>query len=236
MKINYKHFEEAHNPDAAGRVLPLVFDLVKPNSVLDVGCANAGWLKVFKELGTTEVFGVDGIEINEENLHISKDEFMVQDLTNPIDLKMKFDLVVSLEVAEHLPENSADVFVSNLIAHGDIILFSAAIPNQGGQFHLNEQWPDYWNKKFKNQGFVAYDILRTKIWDDDQILWWYRQNMLFFVRKGNDIFKDFSSTVNVLPLIHPGLYRKKEFKPKFMPSRKIILKSIINHLKQFFKK
>jgi 2-polyprenyl-3-methyl-5-hydroxy-6-metoxy-1,4-benzoquinol methylase len=65
-------------------------------------------------------------------------------LIQPLDLEKEFDLVVSLEVAEHLPASAADQFVNTLVKHGKKILFSAAIPGQGGQDHLNEQWPDYW--------------------------------------------------------------------------------------------
>ena len=43
--------------------------------------------------------------------------------------------------------------VATITKHGDAVLFSAAIPGQGGQDHLNEQWPEYWQKKFEVNGY-----------------------------------------------------------------------------------
>jgi len=100
----------------------------------------------------------------------------------PIDLGRHFDLVVSLEVAEHIPHASADTFVDSLVRHGDIVLFSAAIPGQGGTFHVNEQWPEYWGKRFKARGYVGIDCVRPLVWEDPSVDYWYAQNVFLFVR------------------------------------------------------
>lgn len=68
---------------------------------------------------------------------------MPKDLTQPLSLGRKFDLCVSMEVAEHLPPSRADSFVADLVGLAPVVLFSAAVPEQGGTNHLNEQWPDY---------------------------------------------------------------------------------------------
>ena len=171
-KIKYVHTLERHQPKDAFEILPYVFDLFDPSSLLDVGCANGSWLHVAKQLGVEDVFGMDGIEVEESIKFLDSSEFLKHDLKEPIDLGRRFDMVISLEVAEHLPENSADSFVSTLVKHSDIIVFSAAVPGQGGQFHINEQWPDYWQSKFENNGFLAFDLLRDKFWDNVNVFWW----------------------------------------------------------------
>jgi hypothetical protein len=106
-------------------------------------------------------------------------------------LEREFDLVLSLEVAEHLPEESAAGFSQSLARLGPIVLFSAAAPQQGGTGHLNEQWPSYWVRHFAQNGFTVVDCLRDRIWRDERIEWRYRQNLLLFVR--NDLFSQYAA-------------------------------------------
>lgn len=87
-----------------------------------------------------------------------------------------------LEVAEHLPETSADEFVAGICRLGPAICVSAAIPHQGGTGHRNEQWPGYWATRFRERGFVAVDCLRRQVWCDPTVEWWYAQNTIIYVR------------------------------------------------------
>ncbi len=168
---------------SAGNILPIIFDLLKVESMLDVGCGTGEWLKAAQDLGIKEICGVDGYYVDKDLLAIQKEYFIDFDLKNPIDLKRKFDLVISMEVAEHLPENTADSFINSLINHSDFILFSAAIPKQDGTFHINEQWQDYWVKKFEERRYLPIDFLRDRLWTKKEIDWWYKQNMILFVNK-----------------------------------------------------
>jgi hypothetical protein len=52
--------------------------------------------------------------------------------------RKRFDLAISLEVAEHLPEGSAGALVSTLIEAAPVVVFSAAIKGQSGTNHINE--------------------------------------------------------------------------------------------------
>ena len=71
-----------------------------------------------------------------------------------------------LEVAEHIPPECADIFVESLTwGLAPVIMFSAAVPGQGGTLHLNEQWPAYWASKFAQHGYVLIDCLRPQLWD-----------------------------------------------------------------------
>lgn len=236
MKINYKHTIHTHNPTSAGIILPFVFNIVNPKSVLDIGCGNGSWLKVCKDLGVKKIYGIDGIQVPSSELLIREDEFLKYDLTKELSLERKFDMVISLEVAEHLPEAAAETFVDNLVCHSDVILFSAAIPGQGGQYHVNEQWPEYWHLKFKERGFLGYDFLRGDLWNNDDVLWWYQQNILLFAKKDHPTFKKKEAKETINSLIHPKLYNKKIFKPKFLNSRKDVFKHLMLTLKCLLKK
>ena len=136
---------------------------------------------------------------------------MSADLDNGFSTNRKFDLVTSLEVAEHIKPENADKFIASLCNLGDVIVFSAAIPGQDGTLHYNEQYPDYWIEKFAKHQFKPYDCLRELIWNNDKVSPWYRQNVLFFVK---DTVKEIhplisSNTKKILPLVHPEIYRSR---------------------------
>ena len=204
MSVPYVHDEIVHNPDAANQVLPLLFEIYKPQSILDVGCGLGNWIQVAKTLGVPNVTGVDGSYVNRSLLKISNEEFVEKDLTKNFDLGKKFDLAICLEVAEHLPESSADGLIQSLTQHTDVIMFSAALPGQGGQNHINEQWPDYWQKIFTKHGFEMIDYFRPKIWNNQKIERWYRQNLFLVVRNGHSLST--GKNLSALSLIHPELF------------------------------
>ena len=166
--------------ESADGVIGWLSPVLKIGSVLDVGCARGVWLSRWTAHGTADIFGVDGPYISAANLHIPRDRFIAHDLNTEIDLGRQFDLVQSLEVAEHLPAESAERFVDSLTRHGKLILFSAAIPGQGGEFHINEQPLDYWRTKFESRGYIVFDYLRPRVVDDSRIFFWYRHNTLLY--------------------------------------------------------
>ena len=203
------HDENTYNVSAAREILPLVFNEFLPSSVLDIGCGLGTWLNVAKELGVPFILGIDGDYVDRLKLKIADDNFLAKDLNLPIDLQRRFGLVICLEVAEHLPIQSARILIESLVKHGDTILFSAAIPNQGGQNHVNEQWPEYWQELFALFGYSPFDILRSKIWENSKIEWWYRQNIVIYANKNSEIAKKNNPSKKVLTLIHPLLFNQK---------------------------
>lgn len=207
-RIQYVHTTEFHNQKAAKEILPHVFDLVNPVSVIDIGCGTGSWLAVAKKLGVQKVRGVDGIYVDDSLFEIAFEEFTQHDLTLPLDLGQKYDLAISLEVAEHLPANSANTFVDTLTSHSNLILFSAAIPGQGGQHHYNEQWPSYWQEKFSKKNYYAFDILRDKLWNSDKIDWWYKQNIILFAKKEYSTVLG-PPTKQIISKVHPELFNLK---------------------------
>ncbi|MBC7913678.1 MAG: class I SAM-dependent methyltransferase [Pyrinomonadaceae bacterium] len=245
-EINYIHTEDIHNHKSAEEILPYIFNLIKPVSVIDVGCGTGSWLSVAKKLGAKTVLGVDGIYIGTQMLCIEKEEFKLQDLTLPLHTDTKYDLAICLEVAEHLPETAADNLIEILTQHSDIILFSAAIPRQEGQFHINEQWPDYWQNKFEKKGYSAFDILRDNFWNNENVEWWYKQNMFIYSKPENGhILGPQVADKEIIARVHPELFKlqierqlKQEeyfrqfmkdriWNPKFIPALRLLIKAII---------
>ena len=164
-------------------IVPMIVGWIHPRSVVDVGCGTGTWLSVFRQHGVEEILGIDREYVTGKILEIPEEEFLRHDLRVPLSMDRQFHLVVSLEVAEHLPGECAETYVDSLTRLGPAILFSAAVPFQGGTDHVNEQWPDYWVDRFRKKGFVALDPIRMQVWEHADIEWWYRQNILMFMKR-----------------------------------------------------
>ena len=176
--------------------------------MVDVGCGTGAWLRAFVDRGVTDVVGIDSERVPLDLLRIDRDRFRTADLAHPPATDRDFDLAVSLEVAEHLPEEAADRFVAFLCSLAPVVLFSAAIPGQEGEVHLNEQWPSYWATRFAAHGFEPVDVLRPLLWDNEQVAWFYRQNLLIYVRSADRERLSIDVDVPTLPsppmaLVHP---------------------------------
>lgn len=193
-------------------VVPLVLRLVQPRHVVDVGCGRGTWLAAFREHGVEDILGIDGDYVDRGRLEVPRERFLPRDLTRPLRLERSFDLAVSLEVAEHLPADCAGAFVEALAALAPVVLFSAAAPYQGGQNHVNEQWPAYWAERFAARDYVPVDCLRRRLWDDDRVEWWYAQNLLLFAARGHLeslplLRQEYERTGGTAPaLVHPKRY------------------------------
>ena len=145
-------------------------------SVIDVGCGRGAWAAEFASRGIS-VVGIDGAYVADR---LEGFTFVEHDLTDTLPETPSADLVVCLEVAEHLPETRAQSFVSELCALGVRVLFSAAIPHQYGTGHINCQWQSWWVDLFESQGMFVDGSLRWPMWDDPDVAPWYRQNLLLF--------------------------------------------------------
>ena len=209
--IRYVHEEVVHNFKAANEVVPYILELLDPKSVVDVGCGIGTWLKVFQDNGIDNILGIDGDYVDKSLLKIDKNKFIDYDLEKFYKSEIKFDLAISLEVAEHLSELSADVFIQTLIGLSNNVIFSAAIPFQGGQNHINEKEPTYWIRKFEKEGYKLLDVFRPIFWDNKNVDSWYRQNILFFT-KNQSVYNKLNSLENYCGkhLVHPDFFSMKE--------------------------
>lgn len=188
---------------------PMILELVSAGTMVDVGCGVGPWASVFQGLGV-EAWGVDGEWVDPGQLLIAQERFVVADLSRGVAMDRRFDLAISMEVAEHLPETSADGFVASLTRLAPVVVFSAAAPMQGGTGHVNEQWPAYWAAKFAAHGFAPIDCLRRRVWNEGEVAWWYAQNTIVYVseegRARNPALRALGveKAGEVLPLIHPA--------------------------------
>jgi SAM-dependent methyltransferase len=194
---------------AAREVVPLLIRLVRPSSVVDVGCGAGSWLKEFQVAGVADVLGID-FHVQESSLRIPREKFLRSDLQRPISVPRRFDMVLCMEVAEHLPRESADILVQSLVNLGPIVIFSAALPYQlGSASHVNEEWPEWWVKLFSARGYKVIDCIRELIWLERSVPYWYSQNLLMFV--SSDIISRYGSLKTALEktddsrlsLVHP---------------------------------
>ena len=216
--------------DSPSKILPMLFSLKRINSVVDVGCGIGAWLECAKALGATNVRGIEGPWINKRVARVDTRDLQIHDLEVRLAVGRKFDLVISLEVAEHLSPPRARSFVDDLCELGDMILFSAAIPGQGGKHHINEQWQSFWAKQFFDNNFRAFDFIRPAIWSQADIPVWYRQNILTFARVGSNADAAFSSVTgaiedhSILDIVHPSLYLTHAGKHKKRRRRRLTTK------------
>lgn len=210
--------DRSKSQQSADIVVPLLTTFFHPRSVIDLGCGTGEWLKSFKQEGC-RILGIDGEYVQKDNikLEIEGEEFIARDLSvpffgkQPVKGKERFDLAVSLEVAEHLPPERAESFVYDLTCMSDVVLFSAAVPGQPGTNHINCRFQDYWESLFLSCHYKAADFLRPMIWNDHRINVIYRNNMLLYynAKKKNieEMVHDFPAlSLPSMNAVHPELY------------------------------
>ena len=187
--------------------------MIKPNSVVDIGCGTGTWLNAFSNECCPRILGLDGAWVPVERLAIPKDCFITENLVEPTyKFDTPFDLAISLEVAEHIDINSSQEFVNFVVGAARLVLWSAAIPYQGGTGHVNEQFPDFWFNLFRKKGYVCFDVMRSKFWQDPEVAWYYAQNMFLYAHHSlaDNLARSFLDEPNVdtppLSLVHPHRY------------------------------
>ena len=197
---------------SASFIVPYILTIFPDiKSVVDLGCGVGTWLAEFKRNGIDSVLGYDGGNPPTAYLQIDEDEYQKTDFTHEIPVQKKVDLAMTLEVAEHLNEKYAQQFIKSLCGHSDLILFSAAIPGQGGTHHVNERWQSYWANLFNQEGYQIYDIIRPNFWYDKRIEFWYRQNIFLAISSNR---KDLVALIephttdvsHQLDIVHPDMY------------------------------
>ncbi|MGE4072045.1 MAG: methyltransferase domain-containing protein [Lysobacterales bacterium] len=220
----FMSYADQSSRHAANTIARLIKTELAISSVLDVGCAKGTWLNAWRESGSEDILGLDGDYVRREELVIPEHHFSARDLAQPVDLGRRFDLVQSLEVAEHLPHSAANLFVDNLVRHSaGYILFSAAPPGQGGEFHINEQPYDYWREKFAKHGFRAYDWIRPQIQTMTSISFWYRYNLFLYAHESMTVPPAIAKTAVPLGVslqdISPASFRLRKAVVRMLPAR-----------------
>lgn len=233
-KVLHHYSPNVHNENSAKVIIPMILDFLKVKSVIDIGCGLAQWLKVFQDFGIEKIMGVDGSHVTKNDLLINAEFFTTVDLNNiliQVDSfkNQKFDLALCLEVAEHLEPASSENLVDFITSCGDNVLFSAAIPYQKGENHHNEQNHAYWSNLFEKKGYIFLDPFREKLWNDERVSWWYRQNMFLVVKKESELCNKFQ-VFNGNTYIHPKLLEM------YVNNERLLKNELANNgLKKFLK-
>lgn len=124
---------------------------IRPRRVLDAGCGFGFLVEALRERGV-EAFGVDVSPFAVSKLHPSVQPYCRQgSIVAP--LGETYDLIVTIEVLEHLAPGDAEAAVVNLCAHADDILFSSTPFDRKELTHVNVRPPEYWAEQFARQGF-----------------------------------------------------------------------------------
>ena len=198
-------------------ILPMLLQPLEIRSVLDVGCGAGDWLAVAQELGVRDLTGVEGpwagVWFSNGASPTTEFELILQNLEERLSLNRTFDLTICLEVAEHLAASRGVGLVSDLCATSDLIIFSAAIPGQGGTRHVNERWQSHWANLFQRNGFSALDVIRPSIWANRLVTPPYQQNTILYAKERGAA--QVSAQIELptigeggLDIVHPHYYRK----------------------------
>ena len=218
----------AQSEAAAKKIAPIIKKYldrhgVGVRSVLDVGCGNGVWIQSLGEsFKDAECAGYD---FHDGRCLTTPTKYYRTDFNNELPAN-GYDLVICLEVAEHLPVERAEAFIRELCRISGIVVFSAAAPHQGGHHHINEQWQSYWAKLFSENGFKPYDFIRPLIWGDPDIRYFYQQNTIMYSRLNFDGAVD---NLRALDVVHPELYNMRT-DPGGVSIKNIVVERIKNIL------
>lgn len=198
---------EDRSAASAEVVLPLLIQWLDPRSLVDVGCGTGTWAAVALAEGVPDVVGIDGDYVDRAQLRIPDNAFLAADLSEPFGLPRRFDIAICLEVAEHLSAARGPGFIGDLCRLSDVIAFSAAIPGQEGTNHVNPRWPSYWVSLFKSHGYETVDVIRPRVWRDERVAWWYRQNILVAAKSPLPQMSG-SSREPLIDCVHPAHWER----------------------------
>ena len=194
---------------AAGVIVPLVMQRVRPQSVLDLGAGVGSFLRAFIEHNVTDVAGIDLCLFEPELFVVDPTLISRGDLKDPVHQGRRYDLAMSLEVGAYLADH--DVLVDSLVRHAPVVVFSAALPSQDLLHQHHGAFPSSWAARFAARDYVVVDAFRPALWTDDRLPFWFRQNLLLFVHRphleANPGLGEPSSESAPLDIVHPELYR-----------------------------
>jgi len=220
---------------SANILVPLLLASLPVDSVIDFGCGRGMWLQPFLAAGRSDILGIDGAYVGADTLVIPSDHFLARDITQSVDLERRFDLAVCLEVGEHLPPAASGTLVDNLVRHSPLVLFSAAVPGQGGVDHINEQPLDFWRGLFGERGFLAFDPFRPRLRGRADVEPWYRFNVLLYVREDHvarlpaEIADSLLQADRPVPDVSPPLFRLRKATLRRLPRRTVTFMAETKH-------
>jgi SAM-dependent methyltransferase len=158
-----------------------------PKSIIEIGCGNGDLSKLLSREGiaVTAIDGYSAPNFSKDNLitfyKVDLNEaFAVKAFFTSLD--RKFDVAICMEVAEHLKPEVSEQLIESLTSVSDVIIFSAAVPEQGGDGHINCRNRLFWHNLFEQNKFFLRDTIRSKIRQNPRVGRWYALNTLDYTR------------------------------------------------------
>jgi hypothetical protein len=189
----------------------LLFGLLAPHlvvrSVVDFGAGTGTWLEAACLGGADVALGIEGRWVEQSPLRFTGAAYRFQDLNETVVLDQRFDLAISVEVAEHLQPNRGPTFIDDLCRASDHVLFGAALPRQLGEGHINCRPHSYWVAEFERNGFYCLDAFRPAVWYDPRVDPWYAQNCFLFAKKDSPLMSILPPAA-LLDVYHPMMVSK----------------------------
>lgn len=197
------------------------------------------------ELGAKEAIGMDGSwnsqeQMLDQKIHFKSLDFDKLDGNSPF---RRTDLVISMEVAEHLKPESSEEFVHALTRISDVVLFSAAFVGQGGQNHINERKHSDWAGLFISHNFFPFDLFRTELWSDRRLEICYRQNAFLYVKKDTYLWGELTKNsirpinkIDFMDCIHPELYAIRTRRKTASERMRKLIPNLLKSLKKTARK
>jgi len=208
MKYNKKFYDEVSQSslNSAKAIAPYIIKKFNPNSLVDFGCGDGSWLKPFLDRNI-DITGIEGDWIKNTNTKIPLENYILSNFEKKnIKIEGKFDFVLCLEVLEHLNEEIGLYLIKKMTSISDLILFSAAIPGQGGTNHINERWQSHWINLFKSYSYFPDLNIRYHFWNDSRVASYYRQNIILFRKNKSE-----NNISNIYDVVHPEFYLLKNY-------------------------
>lgn len=126
-----------------------------PKTVLDAGCAMGYLVEALRDRGV-EAYGIDISEYALSQVRQDIQPYCFHgSITEPLPPAMpqRYDLLVTIEVLEHLPEEEGKKAIANLCRLSDTIVFTSSPNDFTEPTHINVQQREYWGKLFARQDF-----------------------------------------------------------------------------------
>lgn len=189
------------------KIANAIYKSLQPKSVIDVGCGSGQilyWLRRKNRFVPIQ----DRVVVRGFEKSVSatrfwpksvKDYIQIADCTEILPRSNVADVVICVEVAEHITEDSSPQLINNLCALSqNFIVFSAAPPGQGGIGHINEQIWDFWEEKFLSNGWIEdisktnefraaidLDLVNLVLGRKRRVSPWYRSNIRILININN---------------------------------------------------
>jgi SAM-dependent methyltransferase len=192
----------------------IVSSIFRPRSVVDIGCGRGAWLAAFQETGAAKLVGLDGAWLSQNDMLNRFIEFREVNLETFHDTTQlgRFDLAISVEVAEHLQPSRSDGFCRLLTSFADSVVFGSAFNHQPGTNHINLRLCSFWGLLFASKGYAAFDLFRPPLWGNDDVAFYYQQNTFFYTRREGEVFNRLLmagitpiENLNFMDCVHPSL-------------------------------